>query len=190
MTPGAIVRRSAGSGPTPSGNRLTTITKNSSTVSTSELRRTASSRSRWTTQRSAAIMSVRLEIDAQRRGGRYSRLEMRREDRRSAPRKVLRDQILHVLHGRGIERRERLIQDPQRHGAARGEPRQGHAPALPLRQHPRGQVLATGKAEPAQRLADLRGLRPDAGERARHVQILGGAQVVLDRIGVSDVDEL
>src|SRR6266851_7546714 len=190
MTPGAIARRSAGSGPTPSGNRLATITKNSSTVSASELRRTASSRSRWITQRSAAIMSARLEIDAQRRGGRYSRLEVRREDHRGASRKVLRNQILHMLHGCGVERGKRLIQDPQRHRLAQGEPRKSRSAALPLRQHPRGQILATGKAEPVERLADPRGLRPDAGERARHAQILGGGQVVLDRVGVSDVDEL
>src|SRR6266545_7573912 len=184
MTPGAIVRSSAGSGPTPSGNRLATITKNSSTVSTSELRRTASSRSRWITQRSAASMSVRLEIDAQRRGGGYSRLEVRREDHRCAPRNVLGDQALHAVDRGGVERGKRFIQDPQRLGVAQGEPRQSHASPLPLRQHPRGQILATGKAEPVERLADPRGLRPDTGERARHLQILGGGQIVFDRIGV------
>src|SRR6266704_464555 len=187
MTPGAIARRSAGSGPTPSGNRLATITKNSSTVSTSELRRTASSRSRWITQRSAAIMSARREIDAQRRGD--SRLEVRREDHRGAPRNVLGDQALHAVDRGGVERGKRLIQDPQRHRLAQGEPRKSRSAALPLRQHPRGQILATGKAEPAERLADPRGLRPDTGERARHVQVLGGGQLILDRIGVSHVDE-
>src|SRR6266851_9263983 len=189
MTPGAIARRSAGSGPTPSGNRLATITKNSSTVSASELRRTASSRSRWITQRSAAIMSARLEIDAQRRGGRYSRLEVRREDHRGAPRNVLGDQALHAVDRGGVERGKRLIQDPQRHRLAQGEPRKSHAPPLPLRKHPRGQIFAAGKAETGERLADPRGLRPHAGERARRVQVLGGGQVILDRIGVSHVDE-
>src|SRR6266508_3485117 len=123
MTPGAIVRRSAGSGPTPSGNRLATITKNSSTVSTSELRRTASSRSRWITQRSAAIISARLEIDAQRRGGRYLRLEVSREHRRPAPRNVLGDQAPHAVDRGGIERGERLVQDPKGGGLAHSEPR-------------------------------------------------------------------
>src|SRR3989304_5165219 len=46
MTPGAMVRRAAGSGPRPSGNRLTTIMKNTSGVSTSVLRRSATVRSR------------------------------------------------------------------------------------------------------------------------------------------------
>src|SRR5438128_1236687 len=163
------------------------IRKNSSTVSASELRRTASSRSRWITQRSAAIMSARLEIDAQRRGD--SRLEVRREDHRGAPRNVLGDQALHAADRGGVERGKRLIQDPQRHRLAQGEPRKSRSAALPLRQHPRGQILATGKPEPIERLADPRGLRPDTGERARHVQVLGGGQVILDRIGVSHVDE-
>src|SRR6266704_1941965 len=189
MTPGAIARSSAGSGPTPSGNRLAMITKNSSTVSASELRRTASSRSRWITQRSAATISARLEIDAQRRGGRYPRLEVRREDHRGAPRNVLGDQALHAADRGGVERGKRLIQDPQRHRLAQGEPRKSRSAALPVRQHPRGQILATGQAEPIERLADPRGLRPDTGERARHVQVLGGGQVILDRIGVSHVDE-
>jgi len=85
ITPGAIVRSSAGSGPTPRGKRLTTMTKKRSTVNTSELRRAASSRSRWITQPSAAGMSSRLEVDAQGCGGRYFRLKVRREDHCGAP---------------------------------------------------------------------------------------------------------
>src|SRR6266853_1773419 len=135
-------------------------------------------------------MSARLEFDAQRCSGRYPDLEMRRENHRGAPREVLSDQILNTLHCRGIERRERLIQDPKRNRFAQGQASERRSAALPLRQHARGQVLASGKAEPAERLADLRRLHRDTGERARHVQILGGSQVILDCIGVSDVDEL
>src|SRR2546430_4213372 len=188
MTPGAIVRRSPGSGPTPRGKRLTTMTKKSSTVRTSELRRAASSRSRWMTHRSAASTSGPLEIDSPSCGD--SRLKVRRENHCGTPRKVLGNQILHMLHSFGVERRERLIQDPKRHGVTQGQARERRAAPLSLGQHPSRHVLAAGKAEPAQRLADLRRLPGNTRERARHVQILGGGQVILDRIGVSDVDEL
>src|SRR5207302_7557145 len=73
---------------------------------------------------------------------------------------------------------------------AQGQTRESHPPPLSLRQHPSGQVFATGKAQASQRLADLRSLPRNAGERARHVQILGSGQLILDCIGVSDVDEL
>src|SRR5258708_6757240 len=186
MTPGAIVRRSAGSGPIPRGKRLTTITKKRSTVMTSELRRAASRRSRWITHRSAASMSAPPEIDTQCCGD--PGLEMRRENHCCAPGEVLRDQILHVLHSGGVERRKRLIQDPQRHRFAQGQARERDAPPLALRQHPRRQILATAEAELAKRLAEPRGLHWNAGERARNAQILGRSQVILDRAGVSDLD--
>src|SRR5712672_878001 len=115
---------------------------------------------------------------------------MRRENHCCAPGEVLRDQILHTLHSRGVERRKRLIQDPQRHRLAQGQARERDAPPLALRQHPRRQILATAKAELAKRLADPRGLHPNAGERARSAQILGRGQVILDRAGVPNVDDL
>ena len=40
-----------------------------------------------------------------------SRLMVGGEDHRGAPRNVPRDQVLHALHGRGVERRKRLVQD-------------------------------------------------------------------------------
>src|SRR3990172_8990344 len=46
MTPGAMVRSTLGSGPRPSGNRLTTMTKKTSGVRMSVLRRRATVRSR------------------------------------------------------------------------------------------------------------------------------------------------
>src|SRR5258708_7153172 len=49
---------------------------------------------------------------------------------------------------------------------------------------------AAGKAEQAKCFADWCGLCTNAGKRARHVQILGRGQVILDRVGVSDVHEL
>src|SRR5882672_3855261 len=51
-------------------------------------------------------------------------------------------------------------------------------------------MLATREAEPSQRLCDLRAPRPDTSERACDLQVLGRGQVILDRIGVPDVDEL
>lgn len=45
-TPEAIIRSISGSGLTPSGNRLTTMMKKNSVVSTSERRRIASNKSR------------------------------------------------------------------------------------------------------------------------------------------------
>ena len=55
-TPGAMLRNWLASGPTPSGNRLTTMTKKTSALTTSPLRRNASSRSRRSTHPSALIM--------------------------------------------------------------------------------------------------------------------------------------
>src|SRR5258707_299148 len=133
-------------------------------------------------------MSAPPEIDTQRCGD--PGLEMRRESHCRAPGEVLRDQILHTLHSRDVERRKRLIQDPQRHSLAQGQARERDAPPLALRQHPRRQIFATAKAELAKRLADPRGLHRNAGKRARNAQILGRSQVILDRAGVSDVDEL
>src|SRR3989344_4748763 len=46
ITPGAMVRSTTGSGPRPSGKRLTTMTKKTSGVSMSVLRRMATVRSR------------------------------------------------------------------------------------------------------------------------------------------------
>src|SRR5258706_12656495 len=51
-------------------------------------------------------------------------------------------------------------------------------------------VTATAEAELANRLADHRGLTPNAGERARNAKILGRGQVILDRAGVPNVDDL
>ena len=52
-TPGASARNIAGSGPTPSGNRLTTMAKNTSGVNTSVTRRSATVRSRRNTHSAA-----------------------------------------------------------------------------------------------------------------------------------------
>ncbi len=54
-TPGPIFRSKAGSGPIPNGNKLVTITKKNNAVSTSDLRRMASSKSRRTTANQAFI---------------------------------------------------------------------------------------------------------------------------------------
>src|SRR5882762_5336046 len=162
MTPGAIVRRSAGSGPTPRGKRLTTMTKKSNTVRTSELRR----------------------------AGRDLRPVVRGVDDGSAPGNLLRDHAAHAIHGCCVERRKRFIEHPQRHLLAQREPRQRHPPSLPARQHACEQMLATGETEPAQCLADLSGAGAHAGKRARDLKVLGRGQVFLDRIGVPDVDEL
>ena len=53
-TPGAMVRSRADSGPMPSGNRLTTITKKIMAARVSARRRSASLRSRTKMQRTAA----------------------------------------------------------------------------------------------------------------------------------------
>src|SRR5207249_4576278 len=99
-------------------------------------------------------------------------------------------QVLHMFDSFEVERRKRFIQDPEWHRFAQGQTRERRSAALSLGQHPSRHVLATGKTQASQRLADLRRLPAIARERTRHVQILGGCQVILDRIGVSDVDEL
>src|SRR3954463_203268 len=60
MTPGAIARSRFGSAPTPSGNRLATITKNSSATATSLFCRKASSRSRPSTPRRTSSIETDL----------------------------------------------------------------------------------------------------------------------------------
>src|SRR2546430_15443484 len=58
ITPGAIERSRSGSAPMPSGNRLVTITKNSSAEATSLRRRHATRRSRTTMQSAASSIQV------------------------------------------------------------------------------------------------------------------------------------
>src|SRR5262245_56685287 len=101
----------------PSGKRLVTMTKNSSAVATLLRVLSASSRSRYTMQRIAASMSA--ELDHARRGD--SRVLVRGEDQRSAARQLLDAERLHELDALRVERRKRLVEQPQRPGRAQRE---------------------------------------------------------------------
>src|SRR5882672_11404508 len=188
-TPGPTVRSSFGSGPIPRGKRLTTITKKSTTVRTSELRRAASSRSRKITQRSAAIISAPREVDAPRNRGLDARLVVRRIYDSAAAGNVPADQAPHAFDRRGVERGEGLVEDPQRCCFREREPGQRHAAALALRQHARGQVLLGREAEPRERCDDPSPVGDKAGERAGDFQILRRREIVLQRVGVAHIEQ-
>jgi hypothetical protein len=50
-------------------------------------------------------------------------------------------------HRGGVERRERLVEDPHRPLLRQNEPRECHSPPLPRREHPHGQIALPRKAE-------------------------------------------
>src|SRR5438105_4934214 len=109
ITPGAIERNRSGSVPTPSGNRLVTITKNSSAVATSLRRRSASSRSRWTMQRAAPSTSGRCAAEVDDLRGAPLGFLMRSKHDAAAARHISINQRLDQPDRRGIESRERLV---------------------------------------------------------------------------------
>src|SRR5262245_31849741 len=126
ITPGAMARSRFGSAPTPSGNRLATMTKNSSATATSLFCRSASSRSRYSTPRTAS--SIESDLPAA-----HARLLVGRIDGHAAACDVLADQRFHDTRRVRVERGERLVEQPQRPGTARDQPRKKSATALPLR---------------------------------------------------------
>src|SRR2546428_4218045 len=184
MTPGAMARSRFGSAPTPSGNRLATITKKSSAVATSLRRRSARSRSRYTMQRAAASMSV--EVDHLR--GCDPRVLMRGENESAASRRMILDESHENRNAFGIQRRERLVEQPQRPRFAERQPRQRGAPALALRKASY-RLLFCGESEPGERLAHPFFVRRYTCERAPDRKILGRGEIVLHRRRVPQIDE-
>src|SRR5258708_32042164 len=122
----------------PRGKRLATITKNSRAVATSLRLRAASSRSRPTSVRAMASMSV-LQIDQMRRRVERARL-MRAVNQAAARFHIAREQLLYIARSRRVERGARLIQEPERHRLRDQQPSERDAPALPLREAPHRQV--------------------------------------------------
>src|SRR6188474_671810 len=104
-TPGAMVRSMLISGPTPRGNRLTTMTKKNNVVRTSDRRRIASKRSRW-------VMRTNMSGELQPLDGRsrYLNLLMGGHYDHAALYQVSFHYTLHQFHRGGIKRRQWLIQ--------------------------------------------------------------------------------
>src|SRR2546426_854565 len=181
ITPGAIERSSSGSAPMPSGNRLVTITKNSSAVATSLRRRHATRRSRTTMQRAASS----IQVDNLR--GAHAGVLMRREHHGPAACHVAVDQLLDQATRRCVERGIRLVEQPKGKRIADDQPRQHRSPPLTLRQSLHREI---GQFERIEGLLYLPRRDAKPGEGAGDAQILRGGEVVLHRGCVADVDQL
>src|SRR5688572_7608911 len=183
MMPGARTRSLSGSAPMPSGKRLTTMTKKSSTVPMSLRRRIATSSSRQTTTRMAAST---LELDHAAVAQVHALVGG--VDHAAAALRMLAEQRARQLGRAGVERRERLIEQPDRRRPAYDQPRERGAPPLPLREL--AHRLVAGDAETRQRVAQLPGGNRQAGERACRAQVLRAGQLVLHRRGVPEVQDM
>src|SRR5690348_13096294 len=140
-------------------------------------------------QRSAASTSASREIDAPRNRGADARLVVRGVYDSATARNVPADQLPHALDRGRVQRGEGLVENPQRRPLAEREPRQRDSPPLPLRQHARGQVLAPREAEAVEGGGHL----PLAGGRSRErggdAEIFRCGQVVLEGVGVAQVEQ-
>lgn len=129
------------------------------------------------------------EVDTQTHRGGDFELDVGRVDHGGSARDMVGDHLLYDFHRPGIERGERFIKDPQRGLAAQREPRQGDAAALPLREHARGPMCAAADAKLVERRPQLAVGGPASGERARNGKILGCRKIILDGVGVTEINE-
>src|SRR5690242_21418268 len=107
-TPGAMTRSIFISGPTPRGNRLTTMMKKKSVVKTSARRRIASRRSRRIIQR-----NISGELQPLGCNGGYLNLLVRCHHYHAALAQMLLQQALHQFYRRHIQGGQWLVQYPQ-----------------------------------------------------------------------------
>src|ERR671936_2634459 len=112
---------------------------------------------------------------------------MRRINHAAARLQVPADQLLGVARGGGVERGEGLIEEPERHAFGKKETRERGAPALALRELAHGQ---RGHGKGTERCGERFALRLQAGEPAGDVEVLVRREIVLERGGVPDVDEV
>src|SRR3954468_20071609 len=181
MTPGAIARSRFGSAPTPSGNRLATMTKNSSATATSLFCRTASSRFlRITVTRPSPIKADLAALQA--------RFLVRRKHRGASTRDVLGDEVLDRARRVRIQRRERLIEQPERRRRAQHQSRERGAPALSLRQFLQQDALRY--LEPRQRVTHVGAPGGRSGKRTGDREVFLRGELVLQRRRVAEIDEL
>src|SRR4051812_8440690 len=174
-----------GSAPMPSGKRLATMTKKRSAVATSLLRRIARSRSRATSVRAMASMLV-AEFDDARPRVERARLVRRIYDC-AARAEVAADQLFGVRHRSRIERRERLVEQPERHRCRHLQARQRRAPAQALRELAHRNIR---HGESRQGRAQCLGRLRQAGELAGDSEILGRRELVLHRRRMAEINEM
>src|SRR5262245_7610191 len=169
----------------PSGKGLVTMTKNKSAVATSLRCRSASSRSRYTMQRIAASMSA--ELDHAR--GADSRILMGREDDRPTSGQMRATEVLYQFDAARVERREGLVEQPERPRRAEREARERRAAPLALGEPLYGCAVRS-EAETDQGSVDfaLRGRR--SGQLARNAQILRRGEIVLHRRCMAEIEHL
>ena len=192
-TPGPIARSSAGSGPTPSGNRLATITKKSSALATSALLRSARSTSRGCRRRGRREQS-------RAHGGEFDALRSACpanstswcvvKHRGAAPREMRFDQRPGERHALGVEGRKRLVQHPDGGGRRRASGARAPRGASGLAT---AACTAGARSRRARMQRAPRRGRPASPERPamlrRIAEVLRGVELVLDRVQVADVGE-
>ena len=101
---------------------------------------------------------------------------------------VLDEQGVQDLHAVRIEGVERLVEQPDRRGAGQGQPRQGDPSPLALRQGPHRRVAAAGHADAGEGGGELDGVGRAAVEPAQEAQRLEGAQLLLQRVGMGEIE--
>src|SRR4051812_22412420 len=185
MTPGAMARSWFGSAPMPSGKRLATMTKKSSAVPTSLRRRSASSRSRSTTERTtASISGAGAQVDHPCAAD--ADFLVRGVDHRAATLHLFFQNTIEIRDALGIERGKRLVEEPQR-CVRHEQARERGAPALTLRELAHRQL---GYAEPLERRDERFPACALACEATTDLEVLARGEIVLHRGRVTDVDQL
>src|SRR3954466_1388243 len=180
-----MARSRFGSAPMPSGKRLATMTKNRSAVATSLRRRSASSRSRWTSVRAtASISGAGAQVEHTRVAN--TRVLMRRVDHGAAAVHLFSHEAIENRDAFGVEGGKRLVQEPQRR-LGHEQARERRAPALTLRELAHRQLRY---AEPLERRGERFHAAILAGKATADLEVLARREIVLHRGCVADVDEL
>src|SRR3954468_21328302 len=180
-----MARSRFGSAPMPSGKRLATMTKKSSAVATSLRRRSASSRSRWTSVRAtASISGAGAQVEHPRVVN--TRVLVRRIDDGAAALHLFSHEAIENRDAFGVEGGKRLVQEPQRR-LGHEQARERRAPALALRELAHRQLR---HAEPLERRGERFHACTLAGKATADLEVLARREIVLHRGCMADVDQL
>src|SRR3954468_3277261 len=180
-----MARSRFGSAPTPSGKTLATMTKKRSAVPTSLRRRSASSRSRWTSVRAtASISGAGAQVEHTRVAN--TRVLMRRVDHDAAAVHLFSHEAIENRDAFGVEGGKRLVEEPQRR-LGHEQARERRAPALALRELAHRQLRY---AEPLEPRGERFHRRTSAGKTTADLEVLARREIVFHRGCVADVDQL
>ncbi len=189
-TPGASLRSKSGSGPMPSGNRLTTMTKKNSAETMSAWRRMASLRSRPTTAKMIfSIASPSGKPQFAHRAGWNGNQLVGGHHGQAAALQVAGDDAGQPIDSRYIEGDEGFVEHPER-AAFLDQAGQRDAALLALRQVFAGQILASGQANLLQRVERVVFRQVLVGQVGRGEQVLERGQFFLDGVQVAEIAQV